>query len=51
MITNWYTKVSKDISLIPECIKHFEAEFQQAKKECSIWGNLEKASASMPGVV
>jgi uncharacterized protein YfdQ (DUF2303 family) len=51
MITNWYTKVSKDISLIPECIKHFEAEFQQAKKECSIWGNLEKASASMPGIV
>ena len=51
MLTNWYTKVSKDISLIPECIKHFEAEFQQAKKECSIWGNLEKASASMPGVV
>ena len=51
MITNWYTKVSKDISLIPECIKHFEAEFQQAKKECAIWGNLEKASASMPGVV
>ena len=51
MITNWYTKVSKDISLIPECIKHFEAEFLQAKKECSIWGNLEKASASMPGIV
>jgi len=51
MITNWYTKVSKDISLIPECIKHFEGEFQQARKECSIWGNLEKASASMPGVV
>ena len=51
MTTNWYTKVSKDISLIPECIKHFEAEFQQARKECSIWGNLEKASASMPGVV
>ena len=51
MMTNWYTKVSKDISLIPECIKYFETEYQQAKKECSIWGNLEKASASMPGVV
>ena len=51
MITNWYTRVSKDISLIPECIKHFDDEFHQAKKECSIWGNLEKASASMPGIV
>ena len=48
---NWYTEVTKDIQKIPDCIKHFEAELLQAKKECSIWGNLEKASASMPGVV
>ena len=50
-MTNWYTKVSKDISLIPECINHYQTEYQHARKECSIWGNLEKASASMPGVV
>ena len=48
---NWYTKVSKDISLIPDCIKHFQQEYNQAKKECYIFGNLEKASASMPGIV
>ena len=48
---NWYTEVTKDIQKIPDCIKHFEAELLKAKKECSIWGNLEKASASMPGVV
>ena len=48
---NWYTEVSKDVGKIPDCIKHFNAELLQAKKECSIWGNLEKASASMPGVV
>ena len=51
MMTNWYTRVSKDISLIPECINYYQTEYQQARKECSIWGNLEKASASMPGVV
>ena len=51
MTVNWYTEVSKDVNKIPDCIKHFEAELLQAKKECSIWGNLEKASASMPGVV
>ena len=51
MTTNWYTKVSKDISLIPECIKHFDDELLKARKECSIWGNLEKASATMPGIV
>ena len=48
---NCYTEVSKDVGNIPDCIKHFNAELLQAKKECSIWGNLEKASASMPGVV
>ena len=51
MMVNWYTEVSKDVGKIPDCIKHFNAELLQAKKECSIWGNLEKASASMPGVV
>ena len=48
---NWYTEVSKDVNKIPDCIKYFNTELLQAKKECSIWGNLEKASASMPGIV
>ena len=48
---NWYSEVSKNVEKIPDCIKHFNAELLQAKKECSIWGNLEKASASMPGIV
>ena len=48
---SWYNKVSKNISLIPECIKHFEDELGQAKRECGIYGNLEKASAALPGIV
>ena len=48
---NWYTIVSKNVSQIPDCIKYFDSELKLAKKECSIWGKLEKASASMPGVV
>ena len=48
---NWYSEVSKNVEKIPDCIKHFNAELLQAKKECSIWGNLEKAYASMPGIV
>ena len=48
---NWYTKVSKDIRLIPDCIQHYQQEYATAKKECYIFGNLEKASASMPGIV
>ena len=48
---NWYNEVSRNINKIPDCIKYFEQEYDEAKKECRIFGNLEKASASMPGVV
>jgi len=48
---SWYSEVSKDISKIPECIQHFNNELLQAKNEVRIFGNLEKASASMPGIV
>ena len=47
----WYSKVSKDISNIPEAIAYFEAELQEARNDGRIAGNIEKASASMPGIV
>ena len=48
---SWYTKVSQDIGLIPDCIKYFDQELETARKEIYIFGNLEKAAASLPGVV
>lgn len=48
---SWYTKVSQDISLIPDCIQYFDKELENARKEIYIFGNLEKAAASLPGVV
>jgi len=47
----WYNTISKDIEKIPEAILYFNNEYEQARKECRIYGNLEKASASMPGIV
>lgn len=47
----WYSKVAKDISLIPNAIAYFEKELQEAKTECRISGNIEKAAANMPGIV
>lgn len=47
----WYTKVSKDISHIPDAILHFENELKDARLECKIYGNVEKAAANMPGIV
>jgi hypothetical protein len=48
---SWYTKVSQDIGLIPDCIKYFDQELESARKEIYIFGNLEKAAAALPGVV
>jgi hypothetical protein len=47
----WYTKVSQDISNIPNAIDFFERELLDAKKEVKIVGNIEKAAAGMPGIV
>lgn len=47
----WYTKIAKDISHIPDAVDFYNAELLEAKSECRIIGNIEKAAASMPGVV
>jgi hypothetical protein len=48
---SWYTKVSKDISNIPDAVAYFEAELQAARNDSRITGNIEKAAANMPGIV
>jgi hypothetical protein len=48
---NWYDRVSKDISKIPDAAKYFENELLEAKKETNIRGRIEMASATMPAIV
>jgi hypothetical protein len=48
---SWYSKVSKDIGNIPDAIAYFENELVEARKDSRINGNIERASASMPGIV
>jgi hypothetical protein len=48
---NWYDRVSKDISSIPDAAAYYESELQAAKVDARIAGNLEKAAANMPGIV
>ena len=47
----WYTKIAKDISHIPDAVQYYESELAEARKEVRLIGNVEKAAASMPGVV
>ena len=48
---NWYSRITQDISNIPSCILWYEQELQEAKKQCGLFGNLEKSAAKLPGVV
>lgn len=47
----WFSEVTKDLGRLPDALEHFENEYWQAAEEVKIRGNLEKASASMPGIV
>jgi len=47
----WYTTVTKDISKIPDAIEHFQHEMIDARQEVKVTGVIEKAAASMPGII
>jgi len=48
---SWYSKISRDLSHLPNCMDHFNAELFQARTEVKIQGSIEKASSSLPGTV
>ena len=47
---NWYTRVSQDISVIPDFLSHYENELNSAKQDVKIYGNVEKNIANLPGI-
>ena len=49
-MSNWYTRISVDLAVIPDFIQYFETELENAKKEVKVYGNVEKNIAAIPGV-
>jgi hypothetical protein len=49
-MSNWYTRISVNLGVIPDFIQHFETELDNAKKEVKIYGNVEKNIAALPGI-
>ena len=49
-MSNWYTRVSENLGVIPDFISHFENELISAKQEVKVYGNVEKNIAAIPGV-
>mgnify|MGYP006282700641 FL=1 len=47
----WYTKIVKDLSILPDALDYYYAQYQAAQDECRITGNIERAAAGMPGIV
>jgi hypothetical protein len=49
----WYSKVVKDLSQLPDCMIHFDAELAEARQlDLTLRGKrLEQFSAEIPGIV
>jgi|TARA_Y100000310_G_scaffold247405_1_gene253001 hypothetical protein len=50
-IKNYFSLIVKSIANIPQAITHYENELEQAKKEVGLYGRLEKAASTLPGIV
>ena len=49
-MSSWYTKVSQDLSKIPDFIEYCEKEIEIAKSNIEIKGNIEKNLSALPGI-
>jgi hypothetical protein len=47
---NWYTRITADLSVIPDFISHYENEIISAKADVRVNGNVEKNIAALPGM-
>ena len=50
MSSNWYTRITADLSVIPDFITHYESEIASAKLDVRIYGNVEKNISALPGI-
>lgn len=46
----WYSRVTSDLSAIPDFIAHYEKELEGAKSDCRIGGLVEKNITALPGI-
>jgi len=47
---NWYTRVTTNLSEIPDFIAHYESELEQAKWDCRVKGKVEGNISNLPGI-
>jgi hypothetical protein len=47
----WYSEISRNLTKIPDAVAFYNDELDKARAEVKLHGNIEKASAAMPGIV
>ena len=46
----WYSKVTSDLSQIPDCMAYYEKELGEARFDCRVGGLVEKNITALPGI-
>ena len=49
-MSNWYTRITQNLGVIPDFISHYENEILLAKNDVKVYGNVEKNIAGLPGI-
>jgi len=49
-MSTWYTKVSQDLSNLPDFIEYYDSELNRARADVSVSGNIEKNISALPGI-
>jgi|TARA_B110000879_G_scaffold176054_1_gene229712 hypothetical protein len=47
---NWYTRITHDLTVIPDFISHYENELTLSKRDCIVKGLVERQIAALPGI-
>ena len=46
----WYSKITTDLSALPDFITFYENELEKAKSDCRVYGKVEKNISDLPGI-
>ena len=49
-MSNWYTRITTNLAVIPDFISHYDIEIISAKSDVKVYGNVEKNIAALPGI-
>ena len=49
-MSQYYNRIVNDLSAIPSFISYYEAELEEAKRECSVKGIVERNITALPGI-